>query len=99
MYRAPIYPRSPSLLPSLPLIPLDVINMIPPPVDGQPNDLGVMPSYLKIRTRISQVGAWAIHCHLEYHMALGLIIPVLVGVDQSWPMYPIDLPMGPYMDF
>lgn len=73
--------------------------MIAPPVDGQPDDPGVMPSYVKIRTRINEVGPWAIHCHFEYHIALGLLIPVLVGVDQSWPVYPADLPLGAYMGF
>ena len=77
----------------------DVVNMIPPAVDGQPTDPGVEPSYLKVWVQLKTPGAWAFHCHLEYHMSLGLIVPIIVGASSSWPAYPADLPLGMYMSF
>lgn len=36
------------------------------------------------------------HCHLQYHMDLNLILPVLIGAEQPWPVPPLDHPNGYY---
>lgn len=59
-------------------------------------DRTVTPAWVRVRSQFRYVGAWMTHCHLQYHMDLGLLLPVLVGVDQQWPTPPSDWPEGQY---
>lgn len=56
----------------------------------------LIPTWIRVRTRFQHLGAWMAHCHLGYHMDLNLLAPVLIGVDQSWPVPPPGWPLGPY---
>ena len=50
-----------------------------------------------VKVEIAPVtGAWMTHCHLQYHMDLNLLLPVLIGVDRQWPTPPADWPLGAY---
>lgn len=59
-------------------------------------DPTLIPTWIRIRTQFRHLGAWMTHCHLQYHMDLNLLLPVLIGVDKPWPTPPADWPLGAY---
>ena len=57
---------------------------------------GVVPSYIKFRADFTVAGPLMLHCHIAYHMTQNVLLPILVGVNSTWPAAPSDLPSGPY---
>lgn len=48
--------------------------------------------FVKIRMRTSNPGYWVIHCHIEYHMAPGMVVTLKVGDKKDMPTPPANFP-------
>ncbi|TKX25782.1 multicopper oxidase-like protein 1 [Elsinoe australis] len=46
-------------------------------------------TWLALRYKVDQVGAWLLHCHVQSHLTGGMGITILDGVDE-WPKVPED---------
>ena len=55
--------------------------------------------WIKMRMRISNVGVWFMHCHRDLHMNERLLVPIMIGVNSTWPVPPLDWPQGFYDDY
>ena len=66
-------------------------NLDAPPL----KDTVTIPSggYTIVRFHANNPGVWMLHCHIEFHMELGMMLIFKVGQDRQLP--PIDLNTWP----
>lgn len=48
--------------------------------------------YVKLRFRATNPGFWLLHCHIEHHFAVGMILLVQVGDTKDFPKTPENFP-------
>jgi hypothetical protein len=48
-----------------------------------------VPTWLAIRYHVQNPGAWFMHCHIQSHLAGGMALAILDGVD-AFPPIPAD---------
>ncbi|KAJ8119084.1 hypothetical protein OPT61_g78 [Boeremia exigua] len=53
----------------------------PPTVD--------QPTWLAVRYKVENPGAWMLHCHIQSHLTGGMAVVILDGVDE-WPEVPAE---------
>jgi FtsP/CotA-like multicopper oxidase with cupredoxin domain len=51
------------------------------------------PSWIVLRYQVTNPGAWLLHCHIETHLAGGMAMAILDGVD-AWPEIPPEYAIG-----
>lgn len=73
-----------------------VLDRIPPPKRPTPKDTVTVPrnGFVVIRFRADNPGYWLLHCHFEWHLAIGMAALLQVGepsVDIRPPL-PRDFP-------
>jgi len=60
-----------------------LLNLVNPPSKNTINVPGG--GWTVIRFLANNPGSWFFHCHIEYHMARGMEMTILVGEPSSWP--------------
>jgi hypothetical protein len=51
------------------------------------------PSWIVLRYQVTNPGPWLLHCHIETHLAGGMAMAILDGVD-AWPEIPPEYAIG-----
>lgn len=72
-------------------LPADTFNFVDPPHRDSLNTIeGVrINTWLALRYKAENPGAWLFHCHIQTHLAGGMGVVILDGVDE-WPEVPED---------
>jgi len=70
-------------------------NLVNPPRRDAFNSLATFsgPTWLMVRYHVTNPGPWLLHCHINNHMAGGMMMIIQDGVD-AWPTVPEE-----YLDF
>ena len=65
-------------------LPLGTFNLVDPPYKDTFKTLEAVNnnSWLALRYKVDIAGAWLFHCHIQTHLAGGMGIVILDGVDQ-----------------
>jgi hypothetical protein len=62
-------------------------NLVNPPYRDTFNTDFSGPMWIVLRYQVTNPGPWLFHCHIETHLAAGMAIAILDGVDK-WPSIP-----------
>lgn len=47
------------------------------------------PAWMVLRYQVTNPGPWLFHCHIETHLAGGMAVAILDGID-TWPQVPAE---------
>jgi len=61
-------------------------NSLPKDVIQVPNN-----GYVIIRARTNNPGTWIFHCHIDFHLAIGMGLVIQVGEPKDWNVGPLEL--------